>query len=68
MAPGKHAHRARPRREPEHGDLPPGEYTLRCLSSEAENRLSEIPRVVVRAGETTHDPRCEPIDLRGKIR
>ncbi|NOT31224.1 MAG: carboxypeptidase regulatory-like domain-containing protein, partial [Planctomycetes bacterium] len=45
--------------------LPPGEYTLRCTFG--DTTLVEIPGVVVRAGETTRDPRCTPLDLTGKV-
>ncbi|MCE9593762.1 MAG: hypothetical protein K8S98_06180 [Planctomycetes bacterium] len=45
--------------------LLPGSYTLTLHDGMQWNELRQIPDVVVRANETTTDPRLDPLDLRG---
>jgi hypothetical protein len=49
-----------------HADFAPGDYTVSCRWG--ATTLAEVPDVRVRAGEVTRDPRCNPIDLRGRFR
>jgi hypothetical protein len=49
-------------------DLAPGKYALRCVWGDGGGAiLGEVADVVVRPGETTRDPRCDPLDLAGKV-
>ena len=45
-------------------DLPPGDYRLGVVYAATGTELGAVDGLPVRAGEATHDPRLEPLDLR----
>ena len=48
--------------------LRPGRYTIDVRTMEGDEPLASVERVEVRSGETTRDPRLDPLSLGGRLR
>ncbi|MEW6071079.1 MAG: carboxypeptidase-like regulatory domain-containing protein [Planctomycetota bacterium] len=49
------------------GGLSPGTYEAQVRANDGSEPLFTAADIAVRSGETTHDPRLDPLDLRGAL-